>query len=419
MKYLIKTSFLFWLSCFFTACGSAEDVPEAMSQERLSEVVSFAFPAQDYERVLETFEELEEDVRAQMVSQIEEAEVASAEEDLELTLPVSHWHELVLEYQRWLVREEIRPDQLPRQLEGFMENLITRLERAGYPIDQNPEMARWSAAYMEHAVAQTSSFRSGHIRVRVLDQEGDLVDGVELRVSWSYPDMVNWSTRNEYETLEVDGTYDLPTRRSIGIHVEGRKEGYYRNRIFIAPDEHEEVSPEATRLWRKIVLGEEITETDVDELAYIEKELLLRKKGEIVQLQEFQNFLEIHQDGSGVIARMEIPERLRPAVRHDFIHSIESVEDYLEDGLSSQDILFLTDFTEDGFAELVEVLRTQVQTQEIPKRVVLKVGDEDGGFFRVDQEEFPWREKLNREMHLAPEDEYQREMILEGEEIRN
>ena len=420
MKQQIFICSLILLSFLCTACGAGEEKPLAMSEERLSEEVSLSFSPSQYRTVLATLEGLDEDLRSKLSSQLEESLQEAEENEIKLTLPVGYWHEVFLEYQRWSVKRDREPRSEPGDMALFALKLRDELEKAGYPIEENPVMAEWIIRFME--LSAEREYKTNEVSLRVVDEEGELIEGVDLFISRNYPDFLSWDTRRETEEVRVDGTHRFSTEGASGVRVRGRKEGYYSNHVFFTPEEQEEFSRKDTQLWEKIVLGKEITDEAKADAALLEKVLELRKRGEIVQLYRFDGELEIRADGSGQIVQLKIPGDHPPGrllrERDGIWKDVDNIRRYMDEEAQPEDIAMFTSF-EDGEIESPVTLIVATREQQFPEKIILQMGDPEGGFYLIPEapNEVNARQ-FDREMNEAPEGVYEQRIELSAEDIQ-
>ncbi|MCC5789105.1 MAG: carboxypeptidase regulatory-like domain-containing protein, partial [Opitutales bacterium] len=252
-------------------------------------------------------------------------------------------------------------------------------------------------------------------RVRIVDQDGEPVEGVTLEIDKSILRPLAWEPTSRMRTVTVDGERTIRIGGAFvdDINLTARKEGYYTARRSVRQPRRENVEGLTERAWKDVVLGRE-TVIDPEEPKLLNVVLELRKKGEIVQLYWFRGTLEIRSDGSGRIIRLHPPEGRRPGrtvimERQGIVHEVDDVLEHIQESDDPREVAFMVAF-EDG--EILEKTSKRIgqRDRHFPGNLVFLSSDEEGGFQLSPEQE-------NRLMIEAPEDGYEPKLEVSYSEL--
>ncbi|MCC5790174.1 MAG: carboxypeptidase regulatory-like domain-containing protein, partial [Opitutales bacterium] len=279
MKHLIKLwkSLTFGLALGLTSCATYGNehrmlaAIEVLQEEELAEQVSMALTAEQRERLVEDLVDLPEGL----------AETLRAAEEETLSLAVGDWHDIVIAIRKDQVRNPERYDG-KGPLAEILLKLVVELEEAGYPHNRHPTAVRWQKEHL--VIAENLSSLPSRARVRIVDQDGEPMEGVTLEIDKSILRPLAWEPTSRMRTVTVDGERTIRIGGAFvdDINLTARKDGYYTARRPVRQPRRENVEGLTERAWKDVVLGRE-TVIDPEEPKLLNVVLELRKKGEIVK----------------------------------------------------------------------------------------------------------------------------------------
>ncbi len=376
---------------------------EVLSEAELAQEFALSLTADQRERLVEDLVDLPEEL---------EQVLQEAEEDL-LVLTVGEWHDIVLAIRKDQVRNEERYDG-KGPLAEILIMLLVELEEAGYPHMRHPTAVRWQKDHL--IIKENLSTVPSEAWVRVVDQDGESLDGVILVIDKSYHPPWRWEATSQITSATVNGEKTIGVTGAFlnRIRLEARKEGYYTARRSIGPPRRDNVDLLIEQAWADVVLGRE-TVIAPEQPDLMNVVLELRKKGEIVDLYWFRAYAEIRGNGSGRILRLEPPGNSHPGMRiqeRDGITlDVDDIESFMQEDAGLRDIIFLTEFEEGKVRESEQRVRGSTD-HFYPKEMQLWTGDPEGGFQLSEEQEY-------RLMVKAPDDGYEQILSFEFTDIES
>ena len=392
------------------AKSSVADVPTA---EELNLPVEISLSAQDRALLLE----MEDDVPAPLRQKLRD--VPDDVDGVEMT--IGDLHKLLLGLMRQETRiagqvdstgrDRVMSPVLAERLDAI-EDLSLRLH--GLAADMDAPLAGSPLSYEidEEFLRRLSRHGTdpGRVRLRIVDQEGNPVEGVGLTIERSYPNYLRADLRSDYEDVDIDGEHVFNLRRGMhSVTIYAVKDGYYRAQRYLRAPRKADIEE---RIMRDVLLGRP-TELEAGDPHMIEVEMVLQKKGELVDLYQLLGAVLVRSDGGGRITRLRIPEGHPSARRIGRDQSTEEVEDLSVVGewVDPETVSIHVAFDENG--EIKDLVNYPEDSRNVyPRRLVLRMHDPEGGFVLHD----PRREREEtgqaRIMLEAPENGYQPEVEL-------
>ncbi|MCC5790885.1 MAG: hypothetical protein JJT75_14745 [Opitutales bacterium] len=378
-----------------------------LTRQILGEQIDWSLSRDERRIALERLDDLVEETRERLKAQ--------ESEEAEVVFKIGDLYELLIALKRY----EVRHGNFPGEDFGLIKAVMEEIQRQGLEDAVHPTMLEWKTTFFE--IVTQLERRPAQVRLRVVDQDGEPLEGVDLTLDRSFLRPFRENRRvSDRHTVDEELIFRMSNENSIAITA--RKEGYYNVGETLQaprPSNLEELQAQA---WADVVLGRE-TIIDPEEPKLLNVVLELRKKGEIVQLYSPFGELKAHADGSGTIANLRVPEEFRGdrSIREPqgFLKKVEDIKDYIEESKEPKDVFLLVDFEDGQFKDTVYLERGN-QEFVYPRKIRLRMGDEEGGFIleRAPRDARPMRSAY-RLMTEAPEEGYQREIVVSVEDIHS
>lgn len=415
MKKLPKLLSLGYVLLFLTSCVTYSEerralaTIEILSDAELAQEVTIALSPEQQQRLVEDLRDFPAEMKT-LLGQSEQAD---------LSLSAGQWHEIIIAIRKDQVRNPERYDERGPLAEILLK-LAVALEEAGLPHLRHPTAVQWQKDHL--AIAESISSRPSRARVRVVDQDGEPLNGVTLEIDKSILRPIAWEPTSRMRTVVVDGeiTISLTGAFVEDINLSARKEGYYPARTPVRQPQRDNVDLLIEQAWADVVLGRE-TIIDPEEPKLLNVVLELRKKGELVQLYSPFGNLKIRADGRAIIANLSLPERVRTGSLREpqgFLYEVDDLGIYLEEEIKAKDVILLVDFEEGRIADLVS-FTSGIREIQYPREIRLRMGDKEGGFIlhRAPPDARPMAKAYHLMME-APEDGYEQEITVSIEDLQ-
>ncbi len=274
------------------------------------------------------------------------------------------------------------------------------------------EWDKWVLKTMER-LAQADHGRF-ILQGEVVDENGIRLDGVTLELEKDKLKNFGWESDSEEETLIINGTFQLDLKGYAMVRLYFSKDGYYNEKIdFSIQDISGEIRERKKEIEKNIYEGKEVSQKDIDQIVFKKDgiRIVLEKQGKLTSLTAYNRGpLEYTTTGKGIVINFD----KHPA---SSLRVIDNIEDPKQ--LPENCVYMVADKDLDGKIATVQKKSyladgTIGGEYEVPRRVKLIMTGPESGFIEY---KLNPNKKPTRQMKEAPENGYEKEILIEGDDI--
>ncbi len=230
----------------------------------------------------------------------------------------------------------------------------------------------------------------------VMDERGNLLKGVKLRISTHYASWDDWDfapSSDKTDTREkiINGTFSLKIKNRASVYLEFSKEGYYDERLHFSFD-----PPEGGKREGRTLVNRNI-------------KVVLERIGELPKLIEFDSALVYYSSRKAIIINFDNLGGPGTVVGTRGREKVEDLLFAIEGGTLPPNSIYILPRI-DARGKVIPIIDEYNRYFAPPTKLVMN--DPEGGFV-IHKPKRKLMEVLSREMKEAPEEGYVREIMVD------